>query len=65
MIDLHSHILPWLDDGPRDLDESVAIARSMADDGIRIVAATPHVRDDYPTTPEAMSEALARFTLGN
>ena len=59
MIDLHSHILPGLDDGAYDLDESLAIARSMADDGVRIVAATPHVRDDYPTTPEAMSEALA------
>lgn len=59
MIDLHSHILPGVDDGARDLDESVAIARSMADDGVRVVAATPHVRDDYPTTPEAMLDALA------
>ena len=62
MIDLHSHILPGLDDGAHDLDESLAIARSMADDGVRVVAATPHVRDDYPTTPEAMSEALARVS---
>ena len=59
MIDLHSHILPGLDDGSRDLDESLAIARSMVEDGVTVVAATPHVRDDYPTTPEAMSEALA------
>jgi protein-tyrosine phosphatase len=59
MIDLHSHILPGLDDGARDLDESVAIARTMADDGVGIVVATPHVRADYPTTPDAMSEALA------
>lgn len=59
MIDLHSHILPGLDDGARDLDESLAIARSMRADGVRVVAATPHVRDDYPTTPEAMSRALA------
>ncbi len=36
------------------------MARSMADDGITVVAATPHVRDDYPTTPEGMSEALSR-----
>ena len=60
VIDLHSHILPGLDDGARDLSESLAIARSMAEDGVRVVAATPHVRDDYPTTPEAMSEALAQ-----
>jgi len=60
MIDLHSHILPGLDDGARNLQESLGIARSMADDGVRVVAATPHVRDDYPTTPEAMEEGLRR-----
>jgi protein-tyrosine phosphatase len=60
VIDLHSHILPWLDDGARNLDEAVGIARSMALDGIEVVAATPHVRSDYPTTPDGMEEALAR-----
>lgn len=60
MIDLHSHILPGIDDGACDIAESVAIARSMAEDGVRIVAATPHVRADYPTSPETMSDALRR-----
>ncbi len=59
MIDLHSHILPGLDDGARDLQESLEIARSMVADGVRIVAATPHVRADYPTSPDAMRDALA------
>ncbi len=58
MIDLHSHILPGLDDGAADLTESVAIARAMSADGICVVAATPHVRDDYPTTVTAMRTAL-------
>jgi protein-tyrosine phosphatase len=61
VIDLHSHILPGLDDGAHDDVESLAIARAMAGDGVRIVAATPHVRDDYPTPPEAMEDALARL----
>jgi protein-tyrosine phosphatase len=61
VIDLHSHILPGLDDGAHDDDESLAIARAMAEDGIRVVAATPHVRDDYPTRPDAMEGALARL----
>lgn len=60
MIDLHSHILPGIDDGARDLAEALAIARSMAEDGVRIVAATPHVRADYPTSPGTMSDALRR-----
>lgn len=58
MIDLHSHILPGLDDGARSLEESIEIARSMASDGVSVVSATPHVRDDYPTSPDAMEEAL-------
>lgn len=59
MIDLHSHVLPGLDDGAVDLDEAVAICRTAAADGTRVLAATPHVRDDYPTTPEQMEATLA------
>jgi protein-tyrosine phosphatase len=59
VIDLHSHVLPGLDDGAADLDEAVAICRAAAEDGIEVLAATPHVRDDYPTTPEQMESALA------
>ena len=58
VVDLHSHVLPGLDDGARHLEEAVEIVRAMAEDGTRIVAATPHVRDDYPTTPDQMEAAL-------
>jgi protein-tyrosine phosphatase len=54
MIDLHSHVLPAVDDGARTLDESLGILRAAVEDGITRIAATPHVRDDYPTSPEAM-----------
>ena len=67
MIDLHSHILRGLDDGPRTLEESVEIAKAAVADGITVIAGTPHVRDDYPTEASAMEyrvfelgEALAR-----
>ena len=59
MLDLHAHILPGIDDGPDTLDESVDFARAAVEDGIRVLAATPHVREDYPTTPDAMEHALA------
>lgn len=59
MIDLHSHILPDLDDGARTLEESLDIARACAADGVEIIAATPHVRHDYPTDPEVMEERVA------
>jgi len=59
VIDLHSHILPALDDGARDIVAAVDIARAAAADGVRAIAATPHVRDDFPTTPDEMRAALA------
>jgi protein-tyrosine phosphatase len=42
MIDIHCHILPLLDDGPTDIDESVSMSRMAADDGITHIVATPH-----------------------
>jgi protein-tyrosine phosphatase len=61
VIDLHSHILPGVDDGPATLEESLELARCAAADGIRVIAATPHVRDDYPTTPTTMERLLAEL----
>ncbi len=43
LIDLHTHILPGMDDGAADLEQALAMARTAADDGITIIAATPHV----------------------
>jgi protein-tyrosine phosphatase len=60
VIDVHTHILPAVDDGPEALDGSVDMARSMVEDGVRVVCATPHVRDDWPTTPELMESRLAQ-----
>ena len=58
MVDLHSHILAGLDDGARTLEESVEIALTAAHDGVSIMAATPHVRDDYPTAAETMERLV-------
>ena len=59
MIDLHSHVLPGIDDGAADLDEALAMCRAAAADGTEVLAATPHVRHDHPTTPERMESVLA------
>jgi protein-tyrosine phosphatase len=47
VIDLHCHILPGIDDGALDLDDSLAMARVAAADGIETIAATPHIRHDH------------------
>ncbi len=54
MIDLHSHVLFAIDDGPDDLEGSLEICRAAAADGIEVLAATPHVRRDHATTAEQM-----------
>jgi protein-tyrosine phosphatase len=58
MIDLHTHILPGLDDGVASVGEACELARRAAADGVTVIAATPHVRDDYPTTPAQMEAAV-------
>jgi protein-tyrosine phosphatase len=63
MIDLHSHILPGLDDGARTLADSVDIAWAALDDGINVIAGTPHVRDDWPTDAGVMEYRVAELTV--
>src|SRR3954468_24601848 len=48
MIDLHCHILHGLDDGPPDLEATMELARTASAAGTRMIAATPHIRDDHP-----------------
>lgn len=45
MIDLHTHILPGIDDGARNLEMSLEMARMAVEDGTTIMACTPHI---YP-----------------
>jgi protein-tyrosine phosphatase len=64
VIDLHAHVLPGIDDGPGGMEESVELARAAERDGVRTLALTPHLRDDYPAVvPEELSarrDELAR-----
>jgi protein-tyrosine phosphatase len=59
LIDLHAHILPGYDDGVRSIEEARDMARAAAAEGVTAIAATPHVRDDYPTTVERMLRGVA------
>jgi protein-tyrosine phosphatase len=48
VIDLHCHLLPGIDDGPADAGVSVAVAEAAYYDGVKVIAATPHAREDHP-----------------
>ncbi len=53
MIDIHSHILPNIDDGARHMEDSVAIARAAVAEGIHTIIATPHHKNGhYDNTKE-------------
>jgi protein-tyrosine phosphatase len=47
MVDIHSHVLPGLDDGARSLDDSVAMLRMAADAGTTDIVATPHANTEF------------------
>lgn len=59
LVDLHTHVLPGIDDGAASLEESVEIARTSARLGTTVLAATPHVRGDFPTSAADMLERVA------
>ena len=62
MIDLHSHILPGIDDGAVDLTVSLAMARAYAADGVSVVACTPHILPGlYSNSGSAIRQATARL----
>jgi protein-tyrosine phosphatase len=47
-LDIHSHVLPGIDDGPKDPDGSVEMLRRAAESGTSTIVATPHLRSDFP-----------------
>lgn len=61
MIDLHSHVLPGIDDGADDLATAVAMCRLAAADGCTAIVATPHQRTTHWDNSDlARLEALRR-----
>jgi len=58
IIDIHSHILPGLDDGPRTIDESLRMCEMYIEEGVAAVVATPHMCDRrFHVTPEHVRQA--------
>lgn len=61
-IDLHLHLVPGVDDGAETLEESVAMARVLADHGYEGAAVTPHIRPAlFDNEAPALREGVARL----
>jgi protein-tyrosine phosphatase len=51
MIDIHLHILPGVDDGPKTVEEATVLAKALVQEGIHTAIATPHYNDLFPQRP--------------
>ena len=60
--DIHSHLLPGIDDGSPDVDTSLQLLKSLSDAGIKRFVCTPHVIGDmFRNTPETINAALGKL----
>lgn len=59
MIDLHAHILPEVDDGPRDMLEAVSMLHCAAAAGTTDIAATSHCNPEFPFNPAEIERRIA------
>ncbi len=64
MIDLHTHLIPGVDDGSHTVEQSVEVLQKFARQGVTAVCCTPHLRasevDEAPC--EEMDDLLAELT---
>jgi protein-tyrosine phosphatase len=56
--EIHFHLLPGVDDGPRSVDESLELAAAAVADGTRTVIVTPHVHPAHITDPGEIPERM-------
>ena len=61
MFDIHTHILPGIDDGAKSWDISLEMCRIAQADGIQHIVATPHANERYPYDREAHEARLAEL----
>lgn len=60
-VDWHCHILPGVDDGVREIEESFKILKEYEQAGVRQIWFTPHIMSDVPNTTEGLTKHLEDF----
>jgi protein-tyrosine phosphatase len=61
VIDLHAHVLPGVDDGPRDMDEALELCRQAVADGVDRICACPHSFGRLHCSKERALEVLGEL----
>jgi len=59
VIDLHCHLLPGIDDGPRSMSDAVTMARAAVAAGTTAMVCTPHMHPRFPTRPATVLAGVA------
>lgn len=58
-VDMHSHLIPGIDDGSKTMEESLQLIRRMEEYGLRKIITTPHIMSEYyRNTPEIIRMGL-------
>lgn len=61
-VDIHCHILPGIDDGAKNIEESISLIKEMTKLGIKEFIPTPHIMQDfYPNTDETIGNAFEKL----
>ncbi|MCB0225437.1 MAG: capsular biosynthesis protein, partial [Anaerolineae bacterium] len=63
IVDIHTHILPGVDDGATNFNEALEMARLAVADGTTHLFATPHHRDCTPLTRAEVSDRVAKLQV--
>lgn len=62
--DIHSHVLPGIDDGSPNTDVSIALLEAMKSWGIDSIVATPHIAEDsFENTPQSIKKAYDKLSV--
>ncbi|WP_297336681.1 CpsB/CapC family capsule biosynthesis tyrosine phosphatase [Algoriphagus sp.] len=57
--DMHSHLIPGIDDGSKSMEESLVLVRRLVDYGLKKIITTPHIMSEYyRNTPEIIGLGL-------
>ena len=63
-VDVHSHLIPGIDDGSRTMEESLSLLQGMKDLGYDKIITTPHImKDSYCNTPEIIRNGLVELRV--
>jgi protein-tyrosine phosphatase len=60
-VDIHSHLIPMVDDGSPDLTSSIHLIKQMHDLGLKKIITTPHISELYPNSNDAILDGLIRL----